>query len=139
MGARPVAQSAAGLVWAATLPGAGRAVGSSDSLWTAAARECAEASARCIHSVASSRIHSMSAVSIPSQDVRAGARLWRRLLVVAAVGQAVSSALVSVFGGAFTTADRAGEPLIVPPGGAFIIWNVIIALSIGYAIWAESD
>jgi hypothetical protein len=81
----------------------------------------------------------MSAVSIPSQDVRAGARLWRRLLVVAAVGQAVSSALVSVFGGAFTTADRAGEPLIVPPGGAFIIWNVIIALSIGYAIWAESD
>ena len=41
MGARPVAQSAAGLVWAATLPGAGRAVGSSamDSLWTAAARE----------------------------------------------------------------------------------------------------
>jgi len=81
----------------------------------------------------------MSAVSIPSQDVRAGARLWRRLLVVAAVGQAVSSALVSVFGGAFTTADRAGEPLIVPPGGAFIIWNVIIALSIGYAIWAEAD
>src|SRR5688572_17900329 len=29
MGARPVAQSAAGLVWAATLPGDGRAVGSS--------------------------------------------------------------------------------------------------------------
>jgi hypothetical protein len=24
----------------------------------------------------------------------------------------------------------------VPPGGTFIIWNVIIALSIGYAIWA---
>jgi hypothetical protein len=47
MGARPVAQSAAGLLWAATQPGAGRAVGSSamDSLWTAAARECAEASA----------------------------------------------------------------------------------------------
>jgi hypothetical protein len=81
----------------------------------------------------------MSAVSIPSHEVRAGARLWRRLLVVAAVGQAVSSVLVSVFGGAFTTADRAGEPLIVPPGRAFIIWNVIIALSIGYAIWAESD
>jgi NAD(P)-dependent dehydrogenase (short-subunit alcohol dehydrogenase family) len=41
MGARPVAQSAAGLVWAATLPGDGRAVGSSamDSLWTAAARD----------------------------------------------------------------------------------------------------
>ena len=57
--------------------------------------------------------------------------------MVTAVGQAVSSALVSVFGGAFTTADRAGEPVIVPPGGAFIIWNVIIALSIGYAIWVE--
>jgi NAD(P)-dependent dehydrogenase (short-subunit alcohol dehydrogenase family) len=41
MGARPVAQSAAGLLWAATLPGDGRAVGSSamDSLWTAAARD----------------------------------------------------------------------------------------------------
>jgi hypothetical protein len=81
----------------------------------------------------------MSAVSIASHEVRAGARLWRRLLVVAAVGQAVSSALVSVVGGTITTADRAGEPLIVPPGGTFIIWNVIIALSIGYAIWAEAD
>jgi hypothetical protein len=49
----------------------------------------------------------MSAVSIRSHEVLAGARLCRRLLVVAAVGQAVSSALVSVFGGAFTTADRA--------------------------------
>ncbi|HJV15161.1 MAG TPA: hypothetical protein VJ625_14835 [Propionibacteriaceae bacterium] len=45
----------------------------------------------------------MGAVSILAREVRAGARLWRRLLVVAAVGQAVSSALVSVFGGAFTT------------------------------------
>ncbi len=81
----------------------------------------------------------MSTTSIPTRQTRAGARLWRRLLVIAAVGQAVSSVLVSLFGGAFTTADRAGEPLIVPPGGAFSIWSVIIALSIGYAIWAESD
>jgi hypothetical protein len=81
----------------------------------------------------------MSAVSLPSYEVRAGARLWRRLLVIAAVGQAVSSTVVSVFGGAFTTADRTGEPLIVPPGGAFSIWGVIIALSVGYAIWADSD
>ena len=81
----------------------------------------------------------MSAVSIPSYEVRTGARLWRRLLVVAAVGQAVSSFLVSTFGGEFTTADREGEPPIVPPGGSFIIWSVIIALSIGYAIWADSD
>ena len=81
----------------------------------------------------------MSALSIPSSEVRTDARLWRRLLIVAAVGQAVSSVLVSVFGGAFTTADRSGEPLIVPPGGTFAIWSVIIALSIGYAIWADSD
>ena len=81
----------------------------------------------------------MSAVSIPSHDVPTAARRWRRLLVVAAVGQAVSSALVSLFGGAFTTADRAGEPLIVPPGGAFAIWSVIIGLSVGYAAWASSD
>jgi hypothetical protein len=87
----------------------------------------------------SARMHVMSAVSIPSYEVPTGARLWRRLLVVAAVGQAVSSALVSTFGGAFTTADREGEPLIVPPGGTFTIWSVIIGLSIGYAIWAESD
>ena len=81
----------------------------------------------------------MSAVSLPSYEVRTGARLWRRLLVIAAVGQAVSSIVVSTFGGAFTTADRANEPLIVPPGGTFAIWSVIIALSVGYAVWAESD
>jgi hypothetical protein len=56
----------------------------------------------------------MSAVSLPAYGVRTGARLSRRLLVVAAIGQAVSSILVSTFGGAFTTADRAGEPPIVP-------------------------
>ena len=81
----------------------------------------------------------MSAVSLPVNEVRAGSRLWRRLLVVAAVGQAVSSVLASLFGGEFTTADRVGEPPIVPPGGTFTIWSVIIALSIGYAIWADSD
>jgi hypothetical protein len=60
-------------------------------------------------------------------------------LVIAAIGQAVSSVLVSRFGGTFTTADRAGEPLIVPPGGSFAIWSVIIALSVGYAVWADFD
>ena len=81
----------------------------------------------------------MSAVSVPASEVRTGAQLWRRLLVVAAIGQVVSSVLVSAFGGAFTTADRAGEPLIVPPGGTFTVWSVIIALSVGYAIWADSE
>jgi hypothetical protein len=81
----------------------------------------------------------MSAASIPVTEMRADSRLRRRLLVVAAVGQAVSSVLASQFGGEFTTADRAGEPPIVPPGGSFAIWSAIIALSIGYAIWADSD
>ena len=85
------------------------------------------------------RTFGVSTVSIPAYEVRAGARLRRRLLVVAAIGQAVSSILISAFGGAFTTADRDGEPLIVPPGWTFTIWSVIIALSIGYAIWADSD
>jgi hypothetical protein len=76
---------------------------------------------------------------MPAYELRTGTRVWRRLLVIAAIGQAVSSVLASLFGGAFTTADRAGEPPIVPPGGAFTIWSVIIALSIGYAIWADSD
>lgn len=81
----------------------------------------------------------MSATTAPAYAIGSTARLLRRLLVIAAVGQAVSAALVSVYGGAFTTADRSGEPLIVPVGGTFTIWSVIIALSIGYAIWADSD
>ena len=60
----------------------------------------------------------------------------RTALVVLAIGQAVASALVGAYGGAFTTADRPGEPLIVPPGPAFSIWSVIIVATIAYAIWA---
>lgn len=60
----------------------------------------------------------------------------RTALVVLAVGQAVASGLVSAFGGAFTTADRTGEPLIVPPGAFFSFWSVIIAVTVAYAIWA---
>ena len=56
--------------------------------------------------------------------------------MVLAVGQAVGSALASAYGGRFTTADRAGEPPIVPVGGTFSIWGVIIAVSVAYAIWA---
>ena len=79
----------------------------------------------------------MSAITAPAYA--ATTRLWRRVLVVAAVGQVASSVLASTYGGAFTTADRAGEPLIVPPGPTFSIWGLIIALSIGYAVWADSD
>jgi len=60
----------------------------------------------------------------------------RTALVVLAVGQAVASGLVSAFGGAFTSADRAGEPLIVPPGPFFSFWSLVIAFSVGYAVWA---
>ncbi len=66
-------------------------------------------------------------------------RLLRRVLVIAAAGQVASSVLATSYGGAFTTADRAGEPLIVPIGPTFSIWSAIIAVSIAYAIWADSD
>ena len=81
----------------------------------------------------------MSATTVPAYAAGSTARLLRLMLVIAAVGQVASSVLASTYGGAFTTADRAGEPLIVPPGATFSIWGVIIALSIGYAIWADSD
>lgn len=58
------------------------------------------------------------------------------LLVVLAVGQVVSGALSGLFGGAFTTADRPGEPPIVPAGYTFSIWGLIEAFSVAFAIWA---
>ena len=58
------------------------------------------------------------------------------LLVVFAVGQLISPIFSGLFGGAFTTADRAGEPPITPAGYTFAIWGVIELLSLGYAIWA---
>jgi hypothetical protein len=58
------------------------------------------------------------------------------MLVVLAVGQVVSGALSGLFGGAFTTADRPGEPPIVPAGYTFSIWGLIEAFSVAFAIWA---
>jgi len=81
----------------------------------------------------------MTAITLPRYQASFGVRFRRRLLVVAAVGQAVSSTLASFFGNTFTIPDRPDEPPIVPPGGSFVIWGAIVALSIGYAIWAESD
>ena len=63
-------------------------------------------------------------------------RAVQTTLVVLAAGQLISAVLVNAVGGAFTTADRAGEPPIVPVGWAFSIWSVVIVLSIGYAVWA---
>ena len=41
-----------------------------------------------------------------------------------------------MFGGAFTTADRAGETLIVPPGGIFIM--IVSTIEEGYPVLAAT-
>jgi PPOX class probable F420-dependent enzyme len=67
-----------------------------------------------------------------------GRRVWSWAgvgLVVLAVGQIVSGALSGLFGNAFTTPDRAGEPPIVPAGYTFSIWGVIEVLSLALAVW----
>ncbi len=72
----------------------------------------------------------------PPVGAARGAVGLRMLLVVLAVGQLVSSVLSQYNGSEFQTEDRPGEPPIVPAGYAFSIWGVIIALALGYAIWA---
>ena len=66
---------------------------------------------------------------------RGGARRRWALLGLALL-QVVTPVLSQRFGGEFTTADRAGEPPIVPPGWAFSIWGLVEVLALGYAIWA---
>ncbi|GAA4693993.1 hypothetical protein GCM10023215_34440 [Pseudonocardia yuanmonensis] len=65
---------------------------------------------------------------------------WTVALVVLAVGQLVAAPLIAALGGGgvFTTADRAGEPAIVPAGYAFSIWVVIEVLSLLWAVWAAA-
>ena len=63
-------------------------------------------------------------------------RLAAILVLVFAVGQFVSAACAQFLGGSFTTADRAGEPAIVPAGYTFSIWGLIEVLSLGWAVWA---
>jgi hypothetical protein len=72
----------------------------------------------------------------PPVAAERGAAGLRVLLMVLAVGQLASSALSQYYGSEFQTEDRPGEPPIVPAGYAFSIWGVIIALALGYAIWA---
>lgn len=74
-------------------------------------------------------------VSTMDRTVR-GSGLRRSLLVVLAVGQVVSGLLSMVLGNPFTTADRPGEPPIVPAGWAFSIWGLVELLSVGWAVWA---
>ncbi len=61
------------------------------------------------------------------------------LLGLAALQAVAPLVVTAVGGGAFTTADRAGEPAIVPAGYAFSIWGVIQVLSLAYAVWAFPD
>lgn len=62
---------------------------------------------------------------------------WAVVLVVLALGQLAAPLVIdAIGGGAFTTADRAGEPPIVPAGYAFSIWAVIEVLSLLWAVWA---
>ncbi|WP_433505559.1 hypothetical protein ACQP04_03050 [Pseudonocardia halophobica] len=58
------------------------------------------------------------------------------LVVLALVQLAAPPVIAALGGGAFTTADRAGEPAIVPAGHAFSIWLVIEVLSLLWAMWA---
>lgn len=71
-----------------------------------------------------------------SRTVTQGTTIAPLVMLFFAVGQFVSTAFSSLFGGAFTTADRAGEPLIVPAGYTFSIWGVIEVFSLGFAVWA---
>ncbi|WP_197040751.1 hypothetical protein [Pseudonocardia halophobica] len=57
-------------------------------------------------------------------------------MVLALVQLAAPPVISALGGGAFTTADRAGEPAIVPAGYAFSIWLVIELLSLLWALWA---
>ncbi|MFP5284068.1 MAG: hypothetical protein ACLGIF_11535 [Actinomycetes bacterium] len=79
----------------------------------------------------------MTALTYGSTQVRP--RALRPLLLVFAIGQVVSPIFSALFGGAFTTADRPGEPPIVPAGYAFSIWGVVEALSVAWALWSLSD
>jgi hypothetical protein len=76
----------------------------------------------------------MSVTQVWSRARGAARRRWA--LLGLAVAQVVAPVLSQRFGGTFTTADRAGEPPIVPPGWAFSIWGLVEVLSLGYAVWA---
>lgn len=81
----------------------------------------------------------MTAVAADLTNTRP-ATVRRGLLVALALGQLAAPFVIDAAGGgAFTTADRSGEPPIVPAGYAFSIWGLIEAFSLAYAVWAFSD
>ncbi|MFE0037172.1 hypothetical protein [Streptomyces sp. NPDC059015] len=61
---------------------------------------------------------------------------WRSVMLVLALGQVAGSVLSRLHGSEFTTADRPGEPPMVPVGWAFSIWTLVVLLCIAYALWA---
>lgn len=61
-------------------------------------------------------------------------RAW--LLLLLALLQIAVPLVPAVRDNAFTQADRAGEPPIVPAGYAFAIWGLIEAVSLGWALWS---
>ena len=76
-------------------------------------------------------------VSIPPRATRGSDEqrrmLWRRLLVVLAVGQPVSSLVFDWLSPTTLQSGAEFSPL-VPPGAWFAIWGLIIVASIGYAL-----
>lgn len=76
-------------------------------------------------------------VSIPPRDTRGTDEkrrmLWRRILVVLAVGQPVSSLVFDWLSPTTLQSGAEFSPL-VPPGAWFAIWGVIIVLSLAYAL-----
>ncbi len=52
-----------------------------------------------------------------------------------AFGQFVSPIFSALYGGSFTSANRAGEPPLTPAGWAFSIWGLIEVVSVGLAIF----
>ena len=80
---------------------------------------------------------SLSPVTTGSEAGSRSGNAWRVALLVLAVGQvAVPQVISALGGGAFTSADRAAEPAIVPAGYAFSIWGVIELFGVLYALWA---
>jgi hypothetical protein len=66
---------------------------------------------------------------------RTGTRPLILAMLFFAFGQFVSPVFSALFGGSFTTSDRAGEPPLTPAGWTFSIWGLIEVVSVGLAIF----
>ncbi len=66
---------------------------------------------------------------------RTGTKAVIAAMLFFAVGQFVSPVFSALFGGSFTSANRAGEPPLTPAGYTFSIWGLIEVVSVGLAIF----